>query len=134
MGARPQSELRRLLPACDVFCLPSLVETWGVVVNEALAAGLPVITTRRVGAAPDLVASSGAGLVVKEGRPDALLAALSLLAEDADLRAKMGGAAWNAVRGCSYQAGVESFVGACRAALAPSSPEARSEPVDSGSP
>ncbi len=39
----------------DVFVLPSYSEPWGLVVNEAMAAGMPVIVSEKCGSAPDLV-------------------------------------------------------------------------------
>ncbi len=51
-----QRQLAALLGRCDCLVLPSRYqETWGLVVNEALASGLPVIVSDRVGCAPDLV-------------------------------------------------------------------------------
>lgn len=51
--------------ACaDVFVLPSRVEPWGLVVNEAMAAGLPVIATDRVGCVDDLVRDGENGRIV----------------------------------------------------------------------
>ena len=55
IGFRNQSELPALYDLCDVFVLPSEHEPWGLVVNEAMNAGKPVIVSDRVGAGPDLV-------------------------------------------------------------------------------
>ena len=79
--------------AADVLVVPSLFEPWGLVVNEGMAAGLPVIVTNRVGSAKDLVTPNETGLVVPVGSPDALAAAMATLAADPDLRAHMGRAA-----------------------------------------
>jgi glycosyltransferase involved in cell wall biosynthesis len=54
--------------ACDVFVLPSS-ETWGVVVAEALSAGLPVIVADTVGSHPDLVGDRHVGKVVTGSEP-----------------------------------------------------------------
>lgn len=62
--------------AADAFCLPSFDEPWGVVVNEAMASGLPVILSDRVGAGPDLVVEGSTGTVVPAGDERALAAAL----------------------------------------------------------
>lgn len=48
----------------DAFILPSLIEPWGLVVNEALAAGLPVIVSENCGCAPDLVKEGVNGYTV----------------------------------------------------------------------
>ena len=51
-GFRNQSELPRYLAAADVLVLPSDAgETWGLVVNEAMACGLPAIVSRAAGCA-----------------------------------------------------------------------------------
>lgn len=89
LGNRSYSELPRLYAAADVFVLPSRREVWGLVVNEALAAGVPVIATEATGAAHDLIASTGAGLVVPEGDEGALAAALCHVLERDDERARM---------------------------------------------
>lgn len=51
--------------ASNVFVLPSHFEPWGLVVNEAMAAGLPVIVSDRVGCIDDLVIHKKTGLVIK---------------------------------------------------------------------
>jgi len=51
--------------ACDVFALPSAYEPWGVVINEAVACGLPVIATEVVGAAVELVKHQTNGMIVR---------------------------------------------------------------------
>lgn len=54
-GYKTQEEIKNIMFASDLFVLPSGDgETWGLVVNEALASGLPVITSDRVGSARDL--------------------------------------------------------------------------------
>lgn len=55
LGFRPISELPKVFADADVFVLPSRHDGWGVVVNQAIGAGLPVIATTSVGAAYDLI-------------------------------------------------------------------------------
>ncbi|HVH26022.1 MAG TPA: glycosyltransferase family 4 protein [Vicinamibacterales bacterium] len=85
--------------AADVFVLATLRETYGMAVAEALAHGLPIVSTR-TGAIPELVgatASRGpAGLLVPAGDVDAMSAALSQVMSDAGLRASLADAAWQA--------------------------------------
>jgi len=77
--------------AADVFVLATRRETYGMAVAEALARGLPVVSTT-TGAIPDLVGPD-AGLLVPPGDADALAAALSRVISDADLRVRMAAGA-----------------------------------------
>ena len=76
-GFKNQSELAAYYGAGDVLVLPSAVEPWGLVVNEAMAAGLPIVTTEAAGCAPDLVRSGKNGQVVPIGDVDALQTAVA---------------------------------------------------------
>ena len=69
-----QSELPTYYHAADILVLPSEAEPWGLVVNEAMAAGVLPVVSDRVGAAPDLVA--GVGEVYPCGDVTALVGAL----------------------------------------------------------
>jgi glycosyltransferase involved in cell wall biosynthesis len=89
-GLRPNSpELLRLFEAADVFVLPSYAECLAVVLMEATAAGLPVITTS-VGALGEAVHPGRSGLLVQPGDTAALRRALELLVDDASVRQRMG--------------------------------------------
>lgn len=76
--------------AADVFVFPSLSDPWGLVINEAMAAGLPVITTSAPGAARDMVANGANGFIVDPGDGNALRRCMIELAGDRRLRANMG--------------------------------------------
>jgi glycosyltransferase involved in cell wall biosynthesis len=78
--------------SADLFCLPSSTETFGQVVQEAGASGLPAIVLDR-GAARESVEDGITGLVVPAGDAGALAGALGRLADDPALRAALGGAA-----------------------------------------
>lgn len=85
-----QQELPTYYALADVFVLPSLYDTFGVVVNEAMASGLPIVTTHNVGAVADLVADGVNGRVVAPGDANALAQALLALVQDNALRDAMG--------------------------------------------
>jgi glycosyltransferase involved in cell wall biosynthesis len=76
--------------ASDVFVLPTLHDPWGVVANEAMHFGLPVLTTDAAGCVPDIVRPGENGLVVPAGDVEALAGALDRLLQDSDLRREMG--------------------------------------------
>jgi glycosyltransferase involved in cell wall biosynthesis len=97
LGNRPYSELPRIYAAADVFVLPSRNEVWGLVINEALAAGVPAIATDATGAAHDLIVPTGAGLMVAYGDEAGLANALRRILESDDERARMRIAARAAV-------------------------------------
>jgi glycosyltransferase involved in cell wall biosynthesis len=63
LGFCNQTEMPGVYAAADVLILPSERETWGLVANEALACGLPIILSDAVGSAPDLAADGLAGRV-----------------------------------------------------------------------
>ena len=85
-----QAEMPALLGASDVFLFPSTGEPWGLIVNEAMAAGLPVVVGERCGCVPDLVIEGGNGFLVGDGDLDGLTGAMRQLATDPAMRARMG--------------------------------------------
>jgi glycosyltransferase involved in cell wall biosynthesis len=78
-----------LYGAADAFVLPSLFEPFGVVVREAVAAGLPVVCSTRAGAAGDVAVHERNALLADPAEEGALAAALGRLARDAPLRARL---------------------------------------------
>ncbi len=63
----PKEQIKRLLRACDFFVLPTREDIWGLVINEAMAMGLPVITTDRCVAGLTMVESGKNGEIIKSG-------------------------------------------------------------------
>ncbi|HEY7900160.1 MAG TPA: glycosyltransferase family 4 protein [Caulobacteraceae bacterium] len=87
-----QSELPGLYAASDIFVLPSEDEPWGLAVNEAMSAGLPVVVASEVGCVADLVRDEINGRTFAAGNIDALAAGLHNLIADPAERARMGAA------------------------------------------
>jgi glycosyltransferase involved in cell wall biosynthesis len=90
VGQLDRDEVVRYYTAADVFVLPSRSEPWGMVLNEAAAAGLPLVATEGVGAAYDLIENGVNGFRVPVDDEHALAAALARLAEDRDFRLAAG--------------------------------------------
>lgn len=86
----PQRDVGKWLRAADVFVLTSRWEARALVVQEAMAAGLPVVVTR-AGGLPDLVGD--AGVLVPVGDSREVAAAVDRLLGDEDLRRRLGDAA-----------------------------------------
>lgn len=68
--------------ACDLFCLPSLSETWGLAVNEAMACGKAVLTSDAVGCALDLVKTGLNGEIFISDNLESLRSNLLTLVND----------------------------------------------------
>jgi glycosyltransferase involved in cell wall biosynthesis len=91
VGFKNQTELPAYYAAADVFVLPSgLGETWGLVVNEAMCAGLPVVVSDLVGCSPDLVEPGENGYVYKCGDVAQLAEKLGSLIVSPEARLRMG--------------------------------------------
>jgi glycosyltransferase involved in cell wall biosynthesis len=103
LGQVPRAEMPRLYGECDVFVLPSLFEGFGLVVLEALAAGLPVISSPHTGAV-DVVRSPALGEIVPVLDAEALTAALRRALEQPPLRAAVQQAAAPLRTECSWEA------------------------------
>jgi glycosyltransferase involved in cell wall biosynthesis len=109
-----QSALPGVYAASDIFVLPSQNEPWGLTVNEAMCAGLPVVVSTEVGCVADLVRDGVNGVTFPAGDVEALAAALRPLVNDAALRRRMGTASREIISHWSYAECLDGL----RAALA----------------
>jgi glycosyltransferase involved in cell wall biosynthesis len=115
-GFANQSELPRVYAAIDLLVLPSRSESWGLVVNEAMACGVPVIASDRVGCVPDLVHPGRTGEVYRSGHPAELAERIVRLAGDPVARKALGDNGRRLVRsGYSVERAVEGTMAALRA-------------------
>lgn len=114
-GYVPQDELPAVMQASDVLVLPSVstprfLEPWGLVLNEAMAAGTAVVATTAVGAAAGgLVLDGETGLVVPERDDVALAAALDRLLGDDPYRLALARAGSRHVRAWNYTTAADVF-------------------------
>jgi glycosyltransferase involved in cell wall biosynthesis len=109
-----QSELPALYGASDVFVLPSEHEPWGLAVNEAMCAGLPVVVSQEVGCVLDLVQDGVNGYTQAAGDTAGLSHALRRLIEDEGLRRRQGQASLVRIQEWGYRECLQGI----RAALA----------------
>lgn len=83
-------EIEKWFSMADFFVFPTLYEPYGMVISEAMASGLPVITSKSAGAA-ELITNGESGLLLEDSwSPDEIATAISTLVSDTALRDKMG--------------------------------------------
>lgn len=88
----PPPDLPAFYRSSTVFCLPTRYEAFGIVLIEAMAAGLPIVSTR-VGAVPTVVDDGRTGLLVEKDAPAALAAALDRVLAEPGLAPRLAAAA-----------------------------------------
>lgn len=110
LGFVNQSQLPSVYRSADLFVLPSEYEPFGVVVNEAMLCGCPVVTSDRVGAHYDLIRNGETGLVYSCGDVDALAAILQEVLPDRERLRQMGEAAYKRMETWSPRENVEALV------------------------
>ena len=101
-------ELARAYASADVFVFPSMSDTFGNVVIEAQASGLPVIVSDQKGP-QELVENGVTGMITRGLDAEDVAAAIMRLGRDAGLRARIGEAARRAVETRSWAAAAEKF-------------------------
>ncbi len=112
LGFKNQTELPAFYDLCDVFVLPSEREPWGLVVNEVMNAGKPLIVTEGVGSAPDLVKEGKNGFVVPVGDVHLLGEHLRKITSDPECARRMGQESLRIINGWSFQQDLEGLLAA----------------------
>jgi glycosyltransferase involved in cell wall biosynthesis len=97
-----QAELPEIYVISDVFVLPSANEPWGLIVNEAMCAGLPIVASAEIGCVSDLVKDGVNGAHVEAGNVESLANALKRIVSDDALRQQMGNASIKIIEKWSY--------------------------------
>ena len=101
-----QNDVSGILPAFDIFVLPSLTEGTSMALLEAMACGLPVIATS-VGGTPKVVLSGINGILIPPRSSEAIVQVVMQLAKNGHLRKKIGRAA---VRTVESEFGIEGWL------------------------
>jgi glycosyltransferase involved in cell wall biosynthesis len=115
LGFLNQSQIAKAYVAADALVLPSdSGETWGLVVNEAMACGLPAVVSDQVGCQQDLVIDEETGAVFPCGDITALANTLRRIARDPGLASRLGANARALVAAYSSGALVEGSLAALR--------------------
>lgn len=108
VGFKKKDELALYYKAADVLVLPTWSDVWGLVINEAMAFGLPVITTDRCVAGMELVENGVTGYIVPIKNPEALCSACKTILRE-DYR-QMGENALEAIRPYTVENMVKAHV------------------------
>ena len=108
-GFRDQLQLPSIYGAADVFILPSIFETWGLAVNEAMNFAKPIVTTDGVGCAVDLVVDGQNGFAIPSADSDVIANRLQQLIDDAALRQRMGAASLSRINEWNYDCFISKF-------------------------
>ena len=110
-GFLNQSRIAEAYAAADVIVVPSETETWGLVVNEAMASGLPCIVSDAVGCGPDVIDPGVTGDIHPMGDVDALSALMVQYADSGRLTA-MGRNAKRKIESYSVEAAADTLLNA----------------------
>lgn len=119
LGFRNQSELPALYALAEVLLVPSAHEQWGLVVNEAMAAGTAILASEEVGAAHDLVVEGETGYRVPLGDVAALAERLGAVMADPQTAARMGAAARARIADWNFEADLRGLKAALAAVCPP---------------
>lgn len=104
-----QSAMPGIYQSCDLFCLPSKSETWGLAVNEAMACGKAVLVSDQVGCAVDLVFEEKNGAVFQSENELDLVQKLQRLIQHKTLLAQFGASSFNIIQSWNFTVSVEAM-------------------------
>jgi UDP-glucose:(heptosyl)LPS alpha-1,3-glucosyltransferase len=114
----PTMAVERYYAAADLFLFPTFYDAFGMVVTEAMASGLPVITSRAAGAAELIEHGASGWLTAEPWDVDQLTTTLTTLFNDPELRVRMGRAARSAVETLTWDRVAEETMAVYREVLA----------------
>ena len=110
--------IEQFFAAADVFIFPTIYEPYGMVISEAMASGLPVITSRAAGAAELIDHGESGWLTVDSWNVDQIAEGLRTLASDPNLRSRMGAAARAAIEKHTWDRAAAQTMAVYREAVA----------------
>jgi glycosyltransferase involved in cell wall biosynthesis len=117
-GFKQKPELPRYYTAADVFVFPTLGDPYGLVVDEAMACALPIVSTSEAGEIRDRVEEGVNGYIVPAKDSQALADKMEVLARDPEARARMGAASFEKIKDHTpegwakdFEAAIENIIG-----------------------
>jgi glycosyltransferase involved in cell wall biosynthesis len=115
-GFAQREELAGLYALAEFLVLPTRSDPWGLVVNEAMACGLPIIVSSVAGCAPDLVEDGWNGYIVPPQDAEKLRMAMDSIVRQPELKQKMSARSLERIRNYSPEA---CATGLAQAAISP---------------
>ncbi len=106
--------IEQFFAAADVFIFPTIYEPYGMVISEAMASGLPVITSRAAGAAELIEHGESGWLTADPWNVDQIAEGLRTLAADPGLRQRMGVAARSKIEAYTWDRAAEQTMAVYR--------------------
>ena len=104
-----REELAELYALAEALVFPTHSDPWGLVVNEAMACGLPIIASEVAGCVPDLVENAENGFVVPPGDVEELVRALRILLSNPAVAREMGASSALRIQAFTPEACAEGF-------------------------
>lgn len=95
---KSKSKLNEYYQSADVFVLPTRHDVWGLVINEAMSQGLPIVTTNNCGAGLELVVDKHNGYLVENGNLNNLFTSIDSIITDELLQQKMAQESLNKIK------------------------------------
>jgi 1,2-diacylglycerol 3-alpha-glucosyltransferase len=99
-----REQIPEIYALAEALVLPSYSDTWGLVVNEAMACSLPVIVSRVAGCVPDLVQEGWNGFAVQSTDVEGLARAMKRLSHDPEFARQMGSRSFQRIQGYTPEA------------------------------
>lgn len=109
MDFQNQTQMPAIYQACDLFCLPSNSETWGLSVNEAMASGKAILVSDQVGCARELIEPK-MNNIFKSGDPDDLKNKLKNLTRNKNTLNEYGKASKEIIKNWTFERQAEVFI------------------------
>ncbi|WP_233164784.1 glycosyltransferase family 4 protein [Pedobacter sp. ASV28] len=110
MDFQNQTQMPVVYQACNIYCLPSKSETWGLAVNEAMAVGKAIIVSDKVGCAIDLVQDGINGYIFRSNDMKDLTEKLNLLFNHSNLLADFRKQSQQLIKNWGFEHQVEQFI------------------------
>jgi glycosyltransferase involved in cell wall biosynthesis len=104
-----REELAELYALAEALVFPTHSDPWGLVVNEAMACGLPIIASEVAGCVPDLVKNAENGFVVPPGNPEELVRAMRILLSNPAAARGMGASSALRIQAFTPEACADGF-------------------------